>query len=397
MRIHALLALTAASLLSAADPTTVISTSEPTTATSPVTFVITFSAPVQGLIPAELVLGGVGGTVTGLNPVSPSGGFASQWLAGIQPAGEGLLTLQVPARAAQTASAEDNLLSNSLSVRYDTPPALTITAPVITATQITFRITFDEAWSVANAGLVTVSGAAINSQGVITGPPSSYDVVVTPWGDGKVRLTVGAGAFTDLDGTADGNVAGGRDQDFGSLPDGTEAAVSRVRFISPTDTSYDTGEAVDLEVVFSRPVTVEGPSGSEPVLLLNSQGSNASAPRASFVSASGSALRFRYTVANGNYTPALDYTSTAALVIGSQGAIVGDDDFLAKIDLAAPGSGNSLRGSGAVGVNFTPPKPPVSDVSGPDTTDECGAGSGIGLLLAAGAGLLLASTRRRHR
>lgn len=394
MRIHTLFALAVASLLTAADPTTNVTAAAPTSATSPLTFTINFSAPVQGLTAPELVV--TGGSVGGLAAVSPSGGYASQWLVSVIPATQGTVTLQVPAGAASTVASENNLLSNSLPVLYDAPPTLSYGVPAFTATQVTFRIGFNEAWTTANASLVTVSGARIDSQGQVgSGASATYDLVVTPWGNGDIRLDVAAGAFRDTDGTADANAAGGFLHHFGPLPGGTQAVVNRVRFISATDHSYDTGEAVDLEVVFSRTVSVAGPAGSEPVLLLNSQGSNASAPRATYLSTSGSAVRFRYTVASGNYTPALDYTGTGALVVASQGAIVGDDGFLAETGLASPGSAGSLRGSGAVGVNYTPPKPPVSEVAGPNTVDSCGAGSGIGLLLA--AGLLLASTRYRRR
>lgn len=394
MRIHALLALTAASLLTAADPTTNVTAAAPTSATSPLTFVINFSAPVQGLTAPELVV--TGGSVSGLALVSPSGGYASQWLATVIPAAQGTVTLQVPAGVASTVASENNLLSNSLAVLYDAPPTLSYSVPTFSATQVTFRIGFNEAWTTANASLVTVSGARIDSQGPVgSGASATYDLVVTPWGNGVIHLDVAAGTFRDTDGTSDANAAGGTTFRFGPTSSGTEAAITGTRFISATDHSYVTGDTVDLEVAFSRPIAIQGPSGSEPVLQLNAQGSNGSVPLARYLSVSGSAMRFRYTVASGNYTPALDYTGTGALVVGSQGAIVGDDGFLAGTLLHAPGSSSSLKGSGAVGVNYTPPKPPVADVSGPNTVDSCGAGSGIGLLLT--AGLLLAATRFRRR
>ena len=396
MRTRILLALAAASLVTAADPMTTVTAASSTSATSPLTFVIDFSAPVQGLTAPELDV--TGGSVAGLSAVSPSSGFASRWLATVLPSAQGTVTLRVPPGVAENAASEDNLLSNTLPILYDAPLALIYEVPTSSATQATFRIRFNEPWTTANASLVSVAGAQIDSQGQVgSGASATYDILVTKHGNGILRLSVDAGAFTDLDGVASGNAAGGFNFVIGPPSGGTEATVSRTRITSAIDTSYDTGETVDLEVVFSRPVTIAGPPGSEPVLLLNSRGSNSSAPRASYVSATGSVMRFSYTVAGGNYTPALDYTGTTALVIGSQGAIVGDDGYLARTVLPSPGSRSSLRGSGTVGVNFTPPKPPVSDVSGPDTTDECGAGSGIGLLLAAGAGLLLAFTRSRRR
>ena len=143
-------------------------------------------------------------------------------------------------------------------------------------------------------------------------------------------------------------------------------------------------------------MTIAGPTGGEPPrLTLNSTATSSVAAAAVYQSVSGSTMRMRYTVVSGQSTPALDAISSDALQVGNQGAIVGDDGYLAILSLPNPGSSTSLRGSGAVGINYIPPKPGIGAAAGDDTTDSCGVGSGVGIMLA--GGLLLLGWRRRNR
>ena len=375
----------------AATPTTTVSSNPTTWSIKPVVFTITFSEQVKGLTSGKLVV--TNGIVTSLVPVT-AGEFSSSWQAQVTPNGEGTVTLQVPGAVAQTIANENNLASNTGTITYDTVPVPTITRPVSSLSSITFQVRFDQAWSVGDATAIVVRGAAITSQTTVTSTPFPYyQLIVAPYASGSVTLTLGAGAFRDT--TGNGSPAASDAATVGGSSTGSEARVRSLRFVSPVDRSYDTGASVDLEIIFSRPVTIAGPSSGQPRLTLNATGTSGVTAAAGYQSVSGSTMRLRYTVVSGQTTPALDAVSANALQVGDQGAIVGDDGYLAILSLPSPGSSASLRGSGAVGVNFIPPKPGVGAAAGDDTTDSCGVGSGVGVMLA--GGFLMLGWRRRNR
>lgn len=367
----------------AATPTVSVTTAAATTPTSPITFLITFNQPVEGLLATELTV--TNGSVANLQAAT-AGATSAQWLVTVQPVGEGAVTLFVPAGVAQNTALEGNQLSNTASIVYDTPPVPTISVPAASPSSITFRLTFDQTWSIADATALIVRNALITSQSQVAGSPfPTYDVVVAPFGYGTVTLAAGAGAFRDS--TANSSPAVSSSATVGPAASGSEAQVLSLRFLSATDRSYVTGESVDIEALFSRPITVAGPATGIPALSLNATGSAASPAIATFQSvAGGNALRLRYTVVTGNYTPALEVTDALALNVGNQGGVVGDDGFLARLTLP---SANVLGASGVVGVNFVPPKPSVAEAAGPDETRQCGVGSGLAALLGViGLGLL---------
>ena len=375
----------------AATPTTTVSSNPSIWSIKPVVFTITFSEQVKGLTSGELVV--TNGIVTSLVPVTAAE-YSSSWQAQVTPNGEGTVTLQVPGAVAQTISNENNLASNTGTITYDTPPVPSISTPVATLSSITFRVTFDQAWSIGDATAIVVRGAAITSRATVTSTPFPYfELIVVPYASGTVTLNLGKGAFRDT--ASNGSPAVSSAVPVGGSSTGSEARVQSLRFVSEIDRSYDTGTSVDLEVIFSRPVTIAGPTSGQPRLTLNATATSIVTAAAGLVSVSSSTMRMRYTVVSGQATPALDAVSTDALQVGDQGAIVGDDGYLAILSLPSPGSPASLRGSGAVGVNYIPPKPGIGAAAGEDTTDSCGVGSGVGALLA--GGLLLLGLRRRNQ
>ncbi len=300
------------------------------------------------------------------------------------------MSLQIPAGAAQNAANEDNSLSNLAAVIYDTPPVVTVGVTTASLTSVVFHLGFDQAWSLSDVTRLAVVGGNITAQAADGATPiPGYDVTVVPYGSGTLTLTVGAGTF--VDGSSLPNAAVSKPVTVGASSTGSEARVTGLTFVSAVDRTYTTGQAVDLLVNFTRPVTVRG----TPSLQLNATGTATVAAVASYQSASGAQLAFRYVVTDGNYSPSLDAVNSAALVLGANGGIVGDDAFLASTTLPAPGAAGSLSANGPVGINYTPPKPAVDSVAGPDSTDSCGAGSGIGLVLGAGA-LAFGARRRRH-
>jgi hypothetical protein len=377
--------------MTAATPSTTVSSNPSIWSVRPVVFTITFSEQVRGLTSGELVV--TNGVVTSLVPVT-AGEFSSSWQAQVTPNGEGTVSLLVPGAVAQTVANENNLASNTGTLIYDTPPIPTITRPVSTLSSITFQVRFDQAWSIGDATAIVVRGAVITSQATISSAPFPYfEVIVAPYASGNVTLTLGAGAFRDINNN--GSPAASDSARVGGSSTGSEARVQSLRFLSTVDRSYDTGASVDLEVIFSRPVTIAGPVSGQPRLALNSTATSSVAAAAGYQSVASTSMRMRYTVVSGQTTPALDAFSTESLQVGDQGGIVGDDGYLAILTLPFPGSLASLRGSGAVGVNFIPPKPGVAAAASGDTTDSCGVGSGVGALLA--GGLLLLGLRRRNR
>ena len=98
--------------------------------------------------------------------------------------------------------------------------------------------------------------------------------------------------------------------------------------------SYGVGSVITITVAWSEPVVVTG----TPQLALNSGGT------ASYSSGSGtSTLTFTYTVAAGENSPKLDYTSTTALSLN--GGTIFDtvtNPNAANLTLPAPGSAGSI-------------------------------------------------------
>lgn len=142
------------------------------------------------------------------------------------------------------------------------------------------------------------------------------------------------------------------------------------------DGTYYTGATLTIEVTFSAPVTVTG----IPTLTLETGASDAVVP---YSSGSGTvSLLFRYTIASGEQSPHLDYTSTGALLLNG-GTIQSLTSSAAVLTLPAPGAAGSLGASKSLAV--------VQAVE--LTVGGCGCTGLEGLLLVAAAVL----ARRRLR
>jgi hypothetical protein len=123
-------------------PTCVVTPSGTSTNASPIVFTLTFSEAVSGLSTGGLVVtGGTIGTLSTLNPAT--------YTVSVTPSGQGAVTCQVAAGAAQAVSDSlANLASNVATVTYDTVPPL---APVILS---------PTNGTLTNNNLPTVSGTA---------------------------------------------------------------------------------------------------------------------------------------------------------------------------------------------------------------------------------------------
>ncbi len=130
--------------------------------------------------------------------------------------------------------------------------------------------------------------------------------------------------------------------------DGTQPRVQSVT-ATTANGSYKAGDAVSITITFTKTVTVDT-TGGTPTLALNTNGS------ASYASGSGSTtLVFAYTVAAGENSADLDYSSTTALALNS-GTIKDSGSSLdAILTLAAPGAAGSLGANKAIVVDTTAP------------------------------------------
>lgn len=141
------------------------------------------------------------------------------------------------------------------------------------------------------------------------GSGRNYSVVFTPPAAfvGTVLFDIPAGSFTDAAGNFNVVMPGSGAQ----LYVNTNAPVVRSVTSSTANGVFNAaGDPIDIQVEFSTPVAVGslGPQGN-PFLELNS-GNGA---RAEWVSAVGSVVTFRYTVADGDEARDLDYRSIDAL------------------------------------------------------------------------------------
>jgi len=108
----------------------------------------------------------------------------------------------------------------------------------------------------------------------------------------------------------------------------TPAVTSAVTASSPSGT-YGIGQTVDIQVTFSKEVTVTG----APALQLNTTPSRT----ATYVSGSGTnVLTFRYAIQISDRTTRLDYASSSALILNG-GSIVSAAGLPATLALPAPG------------------------------------------------------------
>ena len=127
-------------------------------------------------------------------------GSGSSYSNPVTPSGQGAVTCQVGANAAQDGAGNSSTASNTASVTYDTVAPTVAVTPSGTSTgssPITFTLTFSE--SVNN---LTISGITVTngSKGSLSGSGANYTIPVTPTGAGAVTCLVNAGAAQDAAG-----------------------------------------------------------------------------------------------------------------------------------------------------------------------------------------------------
>lgn len=171
-------------------PTCVVTGPSPATNVTPITFDITFSEAVTGLLIDDITV--TGGTK---NQLSDLGG--GLFTLTVTPSAEVTVTCQVPADAAQDQVSYGNNASNSLSIDYDvTKPNCNVSGPSSPTNQnpIVFYLVFNESVVGLTIDAVTVTGGTKDE---LLGSAGSYTLSVIPATDGLVSCGLAADSVQD--------------------------------------------------------------------------------------------------------------------------------------------------------------------------------------------------------
>ena len=221
-------------------PSVLIASSEtsPTNA-SPIPVTITFEEPVTGFTQGDLV-------ISNGSPSNFSGSDAS-YTATITPAGDGMITVDIPANVAINGAGNGNAAAPQFSIEFDgTGPGVLLASTESSPTNsspIPVTITFDEPISdLLISDLVVGNGSAGN----LSGTGADYTVDITPGGSGTVTVDLPADVVADAAGN--GNIAAVQ---FSVLSD-TSPPTAQISSLagSPTNTS-----PIPVIITFDEPVS----------------------------------------------------------------------------------------------------------------------------------------------
>ena len=184
----------------------------------------TFSEAVTGFDAADLTLVNASATVTGSGAV---------YTITLTPAGDGALSVQIPADVAEDAATNGNTASNSVSATYDgTAPTVTLaalTGPV--AGVYTTTATFSEDVTGLDASDLTL----VNASATLTGSGAVYTITLTPSGDGAISVQIPADVAEDA--ATNGNTAS---NSVSATYDGTAPTVTLAALTGPVAGIYTT-------------------------------------------------------------------------------------------------------------------------------------------------------------
>ncbi len=244
--------------------------------------------------------------------------------------------------------------SAGLAVTIDTsaPAVGSVTVPVngtyYSSQALDFTVNFDEAVIVDTGGgtpsIAVVVGATTRYADYLAGSGTStltFRYVVLSGDVDSNGITVGAlsrngATIRDVAGNDAVVVLNSVGSTAAVLVDGSQPSVTSVS-ASSADGAYGSGSTITITVDFSSAVTVDT-SGGTPTLALDSGG------LATYTGGSGSsALTFSYTVAAGQNSVDLDYSSSSALALNGATIVdAGGSHQNAALLLASPGTAGSL-------------------------------------------------------
>ena len=175
---------------SQAPTVTISSTASSPINISPIPVTITFSEAVTGFAMGDITVGN--GKVISLS------GSGTTYAAKITPAGDGIVTVNVAAGAAQDAAGNGNTAATPLSRLFDNKvPSVTISSTAgnpTNASPIPVTITFSEAVTDFVVGDITIGNG---TAGNFSGSGTTYTANITPASDGTVTINVAAGVAKD--------------------------------------------------------------------------------------------------------------------------------------------------------------------------------------------------------
>ena len=172
-------------------PTLVLSTASADPVSGVFTLDVVFSESVTGFALGDLNVGN--------GVASAFAGAGTTYSATITPAGDGLVTIDVAAAAAQDGAGNDSVAATQFSITSDgTAPGLVIAGPAGTQTgAFAVSFTFTESVSGFASGDIVVANGAVSA---FAGSGAAYTATVTPAADGPVTVDVAAGVASDAAG-----------------------------------------------------------------------------------------------------------------------------------------------------------------------------------------------------
>jgi subtilisin-like proprotein convertase family protein len=297
------------------------------------------------------------------------------------------LTLPAPGSAGSIGGTKSIVINTS-----GPPPQVTVTNVTSTTANGTYGVGSVITITVTFSNTVNVTGTpqlALNSGGTASYSSGSGTSTLT------FTYTVGAGQNSsklDYTSTTALTLNSGTINDTGNNPasltlpsPGAAGSLGAnksivIDTVSPSITNvssttangtYGTASVITVTVTFSKPVAVTG----TPLLALNSGGT------ASYSSGSGtSTLTFIYTVAAGQNSPHLDYTSTTALTLN--GGTIFDTDVnpnAANLTLPSPGAAGSLSANTNIVISTSGGQTTVTNVSSTTPNGTYGTGATIAI------------------
>ena len=286
------------------------------------------------------------------------------------------LTLPAPG-AAGSLGANKSIVIDTVS-----PVVTNVSSPTANSTYgvgsvISVTVTFSSSVVVTGTPLLALNSGGTASYSFGSGTNTLTFVYTVAAGQNSARLdytstaalTLNGGTITDTAKNAASltlpspGAAGSLGANKNIVIDTVSPVVTNVSSTTANGT-YGVGSVISVTVTFSSTVVVTG----TPLLALNSGGT------ASYASGSGtSTLTFVYTVAAGQNSARLDYTSTTALTLNG-GTITDTAKNAASLTLPSPGATGSLGANKSIVINTTPT---VTNVSSTTANGTYGTGSVI--------------------
>ncbi|MBR9763040.1 MAG: choice-of-anchor D domain-containing protein [Rhodobacteraceae bacterium] len=199
------------------------------------TVTVTFSEPVTGLTEQDLNV---------VNATADLTGSGTDYVIKLSPLADGLVSLSIPADAAQDAAGNGNVASQTRQATHDTTGPSADLSPLSGPVDgvYTASLTFSEPVS----GLSESGLSLVNATASVTGSGQDYTIAVTPSGPGLFSVQVQANAATDQ--ALNGNTAS---VTRSAMYDGIAPTVQ----LNTDAESYSGPEDLSVTVTFSEPVT----------------------------------------------------------------------------------------------------------------------------------------------